>query len=81
MNNECTNIESFQWQYGAKASASYAKGINKYKTVITVEDHVVEGGFGSYTLEVAAKYRSNTKVIPIAFKQDLVEGRKKKRHY
>lgn len=58
--------------WGASSSEYFAKQISQYETVVTIEDHVLEGGFGSYTLEVAAKYSLNTRVIPIAFQQDIV---------
>ena len=32
----------------------------------------MEGGFGSYTLEVAAKYRLDTQVVPITLEKGVV---------
>ena len=58
--------------WGASSSKYFAEQIGKFKKIITVEDHILEGGFGSYALEVAAKYTLNTQIIPIALRQDII---------
>ena len=58
--------------WGASSSEYFAEQISKFKKIITVEDHILEGGFGSYALEVAAKYTLDTQIIPIAFRQDII---------
>jgi len=58
--------------WGGVATKYFSQQITQYETIITVEDHVLEGGFGSYTLEVVAKYRLNVRVLPIAFQRDVV---------
>lgn len=58
--------------WGPSSNYYYAEQISKYETIITVEDHVLEGGFGSYTLEAVARYRLNARVIPIAIEHDIV---------
>ena len=58
--------------WSASSSEYFAKQIKEYQHIITVEDHVLEGGFGSYVLEVAAKYNLNVKVKPIALQEDIV---------
>ena len=58
--------------WNSSSSSYLAKQISKYKTIVTVEDHVLEGGFGSFILEVIAKYKLKTNVIPITLKRDVV---------
>ena len=58
--------------WGSSSTEYFAKQINKYDRAITVEDHVLEGGFGSYALEAVARYRLNTRVVPIAFQRNIV---------
>lgn len=58
--------------WGAAATQYFSRQISQYKTIITIEDHVLEGGFGSYTLEVVAKYGLDIRVVPIAFQQEVV---------
>ena len=58
--------------WGNSASEYFSKQISYYETIVTVEDHVLEGGFGSYTLEVAARFSLKTKIIPIALQKDIV---------
>ena len=59
----------------------FSHQISQFETIITIEDHVIEGGFGSYVLEVVAKYRFNIRVLPIAFQRDVVEKLPRKKHY
>ena len=58
--------------WGASATKYFSHQISQFETIITIEDHVIEGGFGSYVLEVVAKYRLNIRVLPIAFQRDVV---------
>ena len=58
--------------WGGQNSKYFSDQIKRFKTIITIEDHVLEGGFGSFTLEVAAKYRLDSEVIPIALRRDIV---------
>ena len=58
--------------WGAAAAEYFSQQIGQYETIITIEDHVLEGGFGSYTLEVVAKYGLDIRVVPIAFQRDVV---------
>ena len=58
--------------WGAPASKSFSEEIIGFDTIITIEDHILEGGFGSYTLEVSAKYKLDKRIIPIAIDQDIM---------
>ena len=58
--------------WGSKWSKEFADEIKKYERIITVEDHVIEGGFGSYALEICALYGLKTKVTPIGFKREVI---------
>ena len=58
--------------WGASSSKYFAEQISQYETIITIEDHVLEGGFGSYALEVAANYKLKTRVKPVAFDQNII---------
>ena len=58
--------------WGASSSEYFAEQISQYETVVTIEDHILEGGFGSYTLETVAKYKLKTRVIPIALQREIV---------
>jgi len=46
-----------------------AKG---FQTIITVEDHVLEGGFGSYVMEGLAAFQESRVVIPFTLDSNVV---------
>ena len=54
------------------AVKNFISAISSFKRIITVEDHVLEGGFGSYVLEVIARNNLNIRVVPIAFQYQIV---------
>jgi transketolase len=58
--------------WGKPASKQFSQEISRFDTVITVEDHVLEGGFGSYVMEVVAVNTLKTKVIPVALGAEVV---------
>jgi transketolase len=58
--------------WGKPASKQFSQEISRFDIVITVEDHVLEGGFGSYVMEVAAVNTLKTKVIPVALGDEVV---------
>ena len=58
--------------WGKPASKQFSQEISRFKVVITVEDHVLEGGFGSYVMEVAAVNTLKIKVIPVALGAEVV---------
>jgi transketolase len=58
--------------WGKPAAKQFSQEISRFDVVITVEDHVLEGGFGSYVMEVAAVNTLKTKVIPVALGAEVV---------
>ena len=48
------NSNLFSTTMGSTGSKSFSEEIIGFDTIITIEDHILEGGFGSYTLEVSA---------------------------
>jgi transketolase len=58
--------------WGRPASKQFSEQISEYDVVITVEDHVLEGGFGSYVMEVAAANSLKARVIPVALGAEVV---------
>ena len=42
--------------WGMKEKGAQAKQVNNFGSVITVEDHLMDGGFGSWLLEAISKY-------------------------
>jgi len=58
--------------WGHKSLKRFAEEVEQFDVVITVEDHVLEGGFGSFVMEAISTSRRNTRVVPIAFGSDIV---------
>jgi len=48
--------------WGMKFKTSHSNEINKWDEIITLEDHLEDGGFGSYMLECNLKNNSRTKI-------------------
>jgi len=58
--------------WGKPANNLFSNRLSEFDVVITVEDHVLEGGFGSYAMEVAARKSLKTRVIPVALGDNVV---------
>lgn len=58
--------------WGRPANKRFSDRLSEFDVVVTVEDHVLEGGFGSYAMEVAAMKSLRTRVIPLALGTDVV---------
>ena len=43
-----------------------------YENIITIEDHLLDGGFGSYVLETASQYNNKNNIIPISLPSNSV---------
>ncbi len=57
--------------WGMKQKDMQSEFISKYDTIITIEDHLIDGGFGSWMLESAAnnpKQRSKIKSFGLSSK-------------
>ena len=67
------NIDIFNMPIWGQSSKVYLLDfLKKYKTIVTIEDHLLDGGFGSYILETAAQYNAICKIIPIAIPSSSV---------
>ncbi|WP_115120205.1 transketolase family protein [Synechococcus sp. UW105] len=73
VNNHAPHIPIFSVPlWGCSAKNNFIDELNEFKTIITVEDHVLEGGFGAYVMESLATARLNKTVIPITLESDVV---------
>ena len=46
--------------------------ISRYREIITVEDHLLEGGLGSYLMEIVFLNNLNCKIIPVVIPTEIV---------
>lgn len=58
--------------WGHPSLKTFVEKIKQFEAIITVEDHVLEGGFGSYVMEAISTSGVNVKVVPISFGSDIV---------
>jgi len=58
--------------WGQSVRATQEEWFTKYEHVITVEDHLLDGGFGSWMMENVAIFGANTKIYPIALDSSSV---------
>ena len=58
--------------WGKPANELFSSRLSEFDIVITVEDHILEGGFGSYAMEVAAMKSLKTRVIPVALGSNVI---------
>ena len=58
--------------WGKPANEFFSSRLSEFDIVITVEDHILEGGFGSYAMEVAAMKSLKTRVIPVALGSNVI---------
>ena len=58
--------------WGQSVRSSQVSQLNQYQHIITVEDHLLDGGFGSWMLETAALYHIETKIHPITLPSTAV---------
>ncbi len=58
--------------WGQPGREEFAKEISRFETIITVEDHILEGGLASYTMEIVSTLDKNIKVIPVALTSETV---------
>lgn len=58
--------------WGHPSLKRFVEKIEQFETIITVEDHVLEGGFGSYVMEAISTSEKNVRVVPISFGSDIV---------
>jgi transketolase len=58
--------------WGHPSLKKFVKNVERFKTVITVEDHVLEGGFGSFVMEAISTSGKDIRVVPISFGSDIV---------
>ena len=58
--------------WGQSAIDELVNSVRQYTSVITVEDHILSGGFGSYVMEGLAAAYAQTRVIPFALCSDVL---------
>lgn len=58
--------------WGQSCRQTQAKFLNRYRYVITVEDHLLDAGFGSWQLENASKYNCSCKITTVTLPSDTV---------
>jgi transketolase len=58
--------------WGRPALSQFIEEIKEFQTIITVEDHVLEGGFGSYVMEAISFSGLSSRVMPVALDSDVV---------
>ena len=58
--------------WGQKSKKSLSSFLKGYENIITIEDHLLDGGFGSYVLETATQYNNKCNIIPISLTSDSV---------
>ena len=58
--------------WGQPAREQFSKQIQTFTTIITVEDHVIEGGLAAYVMETLALYGHKANVIPLALGPEIV---------
>ena len=58
--------------WGQPALRKFIEQMSSFDTIVTVEDHVLEGGFGSYVMEAISLTGQRSRVVPGAFDSDVV---------
>lgn len=58
--------------WGRSSRRVIAEQLRDYKSIVTIEDHVLEGGFGSFIMETAAIHQLSAQVIPLALQDDVI---------
>jgi len=58
--------------WGQSSLKKFVEKVEQFEMVITVEDHILEGGFGSYVMEAMSTSSKDIKVVPISFGSDIV---------
>ena len=58
--------------WSSKYGKVLSSQLSEFSTVITVEDHVLSGGFGSWILELVASNDLDIRVIPFALDIDVI---------
>ena len=58
--------------WGQSVSSDLVKKINKFKNIITVEDHLIEGGLGSFLMEICSQNDIKTKIKSFGIDSSLV---------
>ena len=58
--------------WGQASRASQRDYLRRYKHIITVEDHLLDGGFGSWQLENASIFQSDCKITSVTLPLDTV---------
>jgi len=58
--------------WGQSSLKKFVERIELFEIVITVEDHILQGGFGSFVMEAIAAFGKDIKVVPISFGSDIV---------
>lgn len=70
---EAPKIPVFSMPLWGQAFRSTQKDmLQKYKRIITVEDHLLDGGFGSWLLETVSVLGIETKIVPITLSGETV---------
>ena len=58
--------------WGQSAIDKLVKRVGDFSNILTVEDHILPGGFGSYVMEGLALASTKTRVTPFALCSDVV---------
>ena len=58
--------------WGQPARNDFVKQISSFDTIITFEDHVLEGGLASYVMEIASTLKQSITVVPVALPSEVV---------
>jgi transketolase len=58
--------------WGRPARSAFIEEIKSFDSIITVEDHVLEGGFGSYVMEAISFSGQRSRVTPLALDSNVV---------
>ena len=69
--NICIDIFSIPL-WGQSFRKTQEEWLNEYDNIITVEDHLIDGGFGSWMMETTALLGTSTKIHPVALDSILV---------
>ena len=58
--------------WGMKHKNYIAKYLSKFKEIITIEDHLKDGGFGSWILECVNESDNNQKINIKGFERNVI---------
>ena len=58
--------------WGQPARQEFVRQISSFDTIITFEDHVLEGGLSSYIMEITSTINQPIKVIPVTLPSEVV---------